>query len=105
MLKVVWFHRSRAALWLCVGVASFIFGWENSVVLVWLASLYANIVSDWGAGEAADDRRVVQRLDRIERLLMAKSKKQKAAKAGAMVRKGLSPAAARRIAGVTKKKK
>lgn len=50
-----------------VGVLSFTFGWQNSVVLVWLASLYANIVSDWGAGEAADDREVLGCLNRIER--------------------------------------
>lgn len=53
-------------MWVGVGIASFVFGFENSVVLVWIASLYANIVSDWGAAEAADDREIVDRLDRIE---------------------------------------
>lgn len=62
----VWFHRSRAVLWLLLGALSFTFGWQNSVALVWAASLYANIVSDWGAAEAADDREIVSRLRRIE---------------------------------------
>lgn len=97
----MWFHRSRAALWLCVGVASFIFGWENSVVLVWLASLYANIVSDWTAAEATDDRHLVEEME----ALMGKTKKQRSAKVAAMRRKGLGPVVSRRIAGVQKKKK
>lgn len=36
---------------------------------------------------------------------MAKSKRQKAAKAGAMRRKGLGPVVSRRIAGLPKKKR
>jgi hypothetical protein len=62
----VWFHRSRAIVWVAIGVLSFVFGWQNSVVLVWLASVYANVVSDLGAAEAADDQQVCTRLDRIE---------------------------------------
>lgn len=79
----IWFHRTRAGGWILVGVASFLFGWYDKVTLVWIASLYANVVSDWGAGEAADDRQLTQlihklqtnqesmqqQLDRIERLL------------------------------------
>lgn len=38
-------------------------------------------------------------------MTVAKTKRQKAAKAGAMVRKGLGPVVARRIAGIKKKKK
>lgn len=63
------FHRARALAWLAVGAASFPLGWADSVPLVWAASLYANVVSDWGAGEAADDRAVTDRLDRIEQRL------------------------------------
>lgn len=59
---VVWLHRSRAAAWAALGALSFPLGWANSVVLVWIASVYANVVSDWGAGEAADDRRVLDEL-------------------------------------------
>ncbi|MCX5066638.1 hypothetical protein OOJ91_12190 [Micromonospora lupini] len=65
----VWFHRSRAVVWMAVGALSFPLGWANSVVLVWVASLNANVVTDIGAAEAADDRNVTARLDRIERLL------------------------------------
>jgi hypothetical protein len=74
--RKIWFHRSRAIIWLVVGALSFVFGWQNSVVLVWIASVYANTVSDLGAAEAADDREVTgrlddvsERLDRIEALL------------------------------------
>lgn len=62
----VWFHRGRALVWVGVGVCSFVFGFENSVVLVWVASLYANIVSDWGAAEAADDREVIDLLQVVK---------------------------------------
>lgn len=62
---IVWFHRSRAIVWALVGVASFPLGWANSVVLVWVASLYANIATDWGNGEAADDRDLVCLLEEI----------------------------------------
>jgi hypothetical protein len=75
--RKIWIHRSRR-----VHLAgrrcrlSFVFGWQNSVVLVWIASVYANTVSDLGAAEAADDREVTgrlddvsERLDRIEALL------------------------------------
>jgi hypothetical protein len=44
-------------------------GWQNQVSLVWLASIYANVVSDWGAGEAADDEDVIKRLGQIEQTL------------------------------------
>jgi hypothetical protein len=66
MRRKVWFHRSRAILWAVIGAASFPLGWANSVVLVWIASVYANCLTDWGAGEAADDRALAERLDRIE---------------------------------------
>lgn len=63
---VVWFHRSRAVVWVLVGAASFVFGWANSVVLVWVASLYANVSTDWGNGEASDNREVLDQLDEIK---------------------------------------
>lgn len=71
MRRRVWFHRSRAITWALVGVLSFVFGWQNSVVLVWLASVYANVISDWTAGEAADDRKLIDRLAHIEAQLDA----------------------------------
>lgn len=43
--------------------------WPDSVAFVIVASIYANVKSDWGAAEAADDHRVIERLDRIEALM------------------------------------
>jgi hypothetical protein len=65
----VWFHRTRAAFWLVLACLVFPLGWEESIALVILASLYANFTGDWGAAEAADDRELVGRLKRIETLL------------------------------------
>ena len=69
----MWFHYSRAAAWAIVGILAFALGWTESVTLVLIASLYANIVGDVGAAEAADDREVCNRLDRIEALLEQRS--------------------------------
>lgn len=66
----VWFNWVSAGLWVILGIISFPFGWSNSVVMVWMASVYANTKTDWGAAEAADDKEVVERLDRIERILI-----------------------------------
>lgn len=68
--KRVWFNWVSAACWLVLGVLSFPLGWANSVAVVWLASVYANVKTDVGAAEAADDHEVVDRLDRIERILL-----------------------------------
>lgn len=65
----VWFHRISAALWAVLGGVSFLLELQNNIAMVWLASVYANIKSDWGAAEAADDRAVTERLDRHERML------------------------------------
>jgi hypothetical protein len=59
---VVWFHRLRAVLWAIVGVLAFPLHLAESVALVWFASAYANAMTDWGAGEAADDRRVLEEI-------------------------------------------
>jgi hypothetical protein len=63
------FARVRAAAWAVVGVVSFPLGWANSVILVWIASAYANMASELAAGEAADDAAVTDRLDRLEAIL------------------------------------
>jgi len=44
-------------------------GWQELVALVWFASVYANIASHWSAAEAADDTTLIERLDRIERVV------------------------------------
>jgi hypothetical protein len=64
----VWFHRFRSAAWAVLTLAALCW-WPDSVAFVILMSGYANVVSDWTAAEAADDRAVLARLDRIERLL------------------------------------
>lgn len=66
--RKVWFHRTRALGWLVLGAVSFALGLQNSVALVWGASVYANALTDWGAAEAADDREIISRLQRIERI-------------------------------------
>jgi len=53
------FARLRAIAWAVVGIISFPLGWANSVVLVWIASVYANFASELAAGEAADDEAVL----------------------------------------------
>jgi len=40
--------------------------WREALWFVIVASVYANVMSDWGAGEAADDRQVLDRLDELE---------------------------------------
>jgi hypothetical protein len=65
--KTIWFHRARGIAWGLFGALSFVMGWQNNVALVWGASVYANAMTDWGAGEAADDRDLKERLERLER--------------------------------------
>lgn len=65
----IWFGRGRALVWILLGLASFPLGWSDSVVLVWIASVYANVESSIASSEAADDRALHERLDRIEELL------------------------------------
>ena len=40
-------------------------GWQNNVALVWAASVYANALTDWGAGEAADDHLVIDEIKKL----------------------------------------
>jgi hypothetical protein len=65
--RKIWFGRARALFWAVLGLASFPLGWSSSVVLVWIASVYANVESSIASSEAADDRELVARLQRIER--------------------------------------
>lgn len=65
--KVIWFHRARGIAWAVFGLVSFMLGWQNNISLVWFASVYANALTDWGAGEAADDRELKAQLRRMEK--------------------------------------
>lgn len=64
----VWFHRSGALIWTVAVIPAYLW-WKDSVTFVIAASIYANVKSDWGAAEAADDREVLDALARIEKLL------------------------------------
>jgi hypothetical protein len=63
--KIVWFHRGRAIAWILLAVPA-IWWWADSILLAILLSLYANAVSDWGAAEAADDSRLLARVEHVE---------------------------------------
>ncbi len=65
---MVWFHRGRAVAWLLLAVPAVIW-WADSILLAILLSLYANAVSDWGAAEAADDSRLLARVEHFARKL------------------------------------
>ena len=74
------FGRIRAITWLAVGLISFPLGWANSVVLVWIASFYANAESGFATSEAANDEAVLEQIrllreqvTRIERLMNAQT--------------------------------
>ena len=76
MKRKVWLNKVSGIAWALFGALAFVLGWQNSVALVWLASVYANAKTDWGTAEAADDSKVLkrfdqqdERLDRIEALL------------------------------------
>lgn len=66
--RAVWFHRASAAVWLLLAIPALLW-WRASVLFVIAASIYANVKSDIGAANAADDSAVLARLDRIERLI------------------------------------
>lgn len=59
--------------WLAVIPVALLAGWLASVTFVSAISLYANVASHLAAWRADDDRDVVERLERIERLLRALS--------------------------------
>jgi hypothetical protein len=67
MKQKVKFGRARAVIWLVIGAISFLFGWESSVVLVWIASFYANAESGFATGEAADDTLVMRELKELRK--------------------------------------
>jgi len=66
--RTVTFHRACAVVW-AVSFVPALLWWSQSIWFVIVASVYANVKSDWGAAEAADDSGVLERLDRIEALL------------------------------------
>ncbi len=64
----VWIHRGWAIFFALLAVPAVLW-WSQSVLFVILLSLATQISTEVGAANAADDRRLHDRLDRIERLL------------------------------------
>ncbi len=64
----VWLHRALALV--CAALAyPAVRWWRDSILFVILLSLATQASTEWGAAEAADDDRLAEQLDRIERLL------------------------------------
>lgn len=61
-------HRGAAALWTVLTVPALLW-WRDAVWFVITASLWANVYAALAAMEGADDRRVLDRLDRLDRQL------------------------------------
>ena len=68
MRRKVWFHRAAAIGW-ALALPAALKWWPQSVAFVIVASVWANTYTSWGAAEAADDREVIERLERIETML------------------------------------
>lgn len=62
------FNRACAVIWALLLLPALKW-WPDSVALVIVASVYANVKSDWGIAAAADDRAILNRLDELERLI------------------------------------
>lgn len=77
MRRQVIFNKACAIGWAIFGGLSFLFGWQNSVALVWIASVYANGKTDWGTAEAADDTEVLEELKANREELKANRKELK----------------------------
>lgn len=65
----VWFNRLSAIGWAVAGVAAFPLGWAYSVAFVTIASIYANVKTDWGAAESARAADGDQKMDDIKAML------------------------------------
>ncbi len=66
--RKVWLHRGLAAFFTALIIPACLW-WRNSIIFVILLSLATQISTEMSAAEAADDRTLADRLDRIEALL------------------------------------
>ena len=64
----MWLHRGLAIVWALLAIPGVLW-WKTSILFVILCSLYANLAAELAGAEAADDRELADRLDRIEALL------------------------------------
>jgi hypothetical protein len=71
MMKAVWFNRASALAWAVLGVIALPLGWANSIVLVWLASAYANAKTDWSTAAAEDNREVLEAIAALRQEVQA----------------------------------
>lgn len=67
----VWFNRACAVGWAVAGFLAFPLGWAYSVAFVTVASIYANVKTDWGTAEAADNREVLKAIAELRREVRA----------------------------------
>lgn len=65
MNRRVLFHRSASILWLLSLIPALLW-WKESVLFVIVASIYANVASEWAAAEASDNREILERLRKME---------------------------------------
>jgi hypothetical protein len=66
--KRVWVHRTATLICVLLAVPAVLW-WSDSVLFVILISLATQGYASLSASEAADDRQLTERLDRIEALL------------------------------------
>jgi hypothetical protein len=67
-MRKVWIHRSATFVCILLAIPAVLW-WKDSILFVILLSLATQAYTSWSAAEAADDRTVSDRLDRIEALL------------------------------------
>jgi hypothetical protein len=66
---VVWLNRTTAVGWMIAGLISFPLGWAYSVAFVTIASIYANVKTDWGTAEAADNSEVLEEIQELKTMI------------------------------------
>lgn len=66
----VWMNKGSAVGWAIAGVLSFPLGWAYTVAFVTIASIYANVKTDWGTAEAADDRQVLDAIGELRQVVI-----------------------------------
>lgn len=70
MTRAVWFNRISAMVWALALIPALLW-WQTSVLFVIIASVYANVKSDWTAALAADDRAVLSEMCNLREELAA----------------------------------
>jgi hypothetical protein len=58
-------HQGLAVVWALMLVPAWLW-WQESILFVIIASIYANAVGEWSAAEAADDRVVLREIRHLK---------------------------------------